>query len=315
MLNKALETEIKNCLPKPIYLIWSDEKLLLEEALSKAVEVLIGSHLRDFNYNVFYPGANPSEILDTAVTLPVLARRRLVVLKDFHQFPNAHIKAMTPYFMKPCESTCVLILSQKEPKMAVDLPVFHLRIKEHDIPAWVRQRAYERGIRITDSAVDYLVEFVGHDTGLLQAEIEKLALSGLKSIDDKDIAPFIGMVRDYTAFNLIDSIMGGDKARAFRILKTLLEGRSSDVTLILGAVSWHYRQFYALWEGRGKRPPKMREATYRRLLRYLPSYTEDDFYRIFQSLHEADIGIKTSGRPELILEMLLIKLLVNSQAL
>ncbi len=309
MLNKTLEREIEKCLPKPIYFIWSEEALFLEEVLAKAVTLLIASNLKDFNYDVFYPGADPHEVLDTATTLPLMAPRRLVVLKDFHQFPEAHIKAMIPYFKKPCESTCMLILSQKEPKAVIDLPIFPIKIKEYDIPQWVRQKAHEKGVRMTDSAVEHLIESVGTDIGLLHMEIEKLALSGLQSIDDKDIASLTGVMRDYTAFNLIDSIITGNKAKAFRILKILFQGRSSDVTSILGALNWHYRQFYALWKGRGKRPPKMRDTTYKTLLKYLPSYTEVDFYYTFQNLHEADVGIKTSGRPELTLEMLLIKLL------
>jgi hypothetical protein len=53
----------------------------------------------------------------------------------------------------------------------------------------------------------------------------------------------------------------------------------------------------------------MREKTYRALIKYVPSFSEEDFFRIFQSLHEADLGVKSSGRPELVLDVLLIKLL------
>lgn len=317
MLNKALQKEIGKFLPKPVYFIWGEDTLLLEEVLTKAVEVVIASHLKDFNYDTFYPSANPHEVLDAASTLPLMSSRRLVVLKDFHLFPISNIKVITTYFEKPCESTCMLIFSQKEPRKIArevidkfsDLPVFHIEIKEADIPAWVKQKAQEKGIKLTNNAVDYLIEFVGHDTGLLMGEIEKLSLSGLKSIDSKDIVSFTNMVRDYTAFNLIDAIITGNKIKAFRILKTLLEGRSFKVESILGALNWHYRQFYNLYKGKGKRPQKMKETTYKGLLKYLPSYTERHFYHIFHELHQADIGIKSSGRPELNLEILLIKLL------
>jgi len=53
----------------------------------------------------------------------------------------------------------------------------------------------------------------------------------------------------------------------------------------------------------------MREKTYRTLVKYVPSFKEENFCRIFQNLHEADLGVKSSGRPELVLEVLLIKLL------
>ena len=54
---------------------------------------------------------------------------------------------------------------------------------------------------------------------------------------------------------------------------------------------------------------KMREKTYRALVKYVAAFRENDFYQIFRNLHEADIAIKTSGRPGLSLEVLMIKLL------
>ena len=82
-----------------------------------------------------------------------------------------------------------------------------------------------------------------------------------------------------------------------------------EAPIILGTLNWHYKQFYSLWLNKGVKPGKMREKTFRSLKRHLASFSEIHFRHIFQSLHEADLGIKTSGRPELEIEVLLIKLL------
>ncbi len=310
MFNKAILTDLEKRLPRPIYFIWSEDKLFLDEFLEKAVGV-VAAQLRDFNYNVFYPSSEPSDILDAASTLPLMSQRRLVVIKDFHQFPASAVKTIAVYLAKPCETTCLLILSQKEPKKEfVNLPVFQLKVKDQDIPLWIKQKAQERGVKITDEAQDYLIEFIGNDVGMLSAEIEKLAASGLKTITHKDVMASTGTVREFTAFNLLDAIIGGRKAKAFSILKAIMEGRSSDMAVsVIGALNWHYRQFYTLRYGKGKRPQKMREATYRALFKYLPSYREEDFCQIFRNLHEADIWMKSGGMPEFTLEVLLLKLL------
>ncbi len=311
MLNEKFHKELKKGLPSSLYFLWSKESFFLEEALTKVAEVVVAPQQRDFNYDIFYPSANPHEILDIASTFPFLAPRRLVILKDFHEFSTHHIKALTSYFKKSCETTCMLILSQKEPKLGPDVArhVYPLRIRESDIPEWIKQRTANKGIKFSESAVDYLIESVGTDIWLLAMEIEKLALTGLGTIEGKDIIGSTGMMRGYTSFDLIDALIADQKTRAFRILKTLIEGRSSDLSAILGALNWHYTQFYILWVNKGKRPLKMKDATYRMLLKYLPSFTLESFCSIFQSLHEADLGIKTSGRPKLALEILLIKLL------
>jgi DNA polymerase III delta subunit len=122
------------------------------------------------------------------------------------------------------------------------------------------------------------------------------------------------MMREYMPFDLVDALIEGHKTKAFRILNAILERGSTDAPAILGALNWHYRQFYMLWKNKGKKPLKMNVPTFKRLLKYLPSFTQESFCRIFQSIYETDLRIKTSGRPELALEVLLIKLL-QSRAL
>jgi len=140
-------------------------------------------------------------------------------------------------------------------------------------------------------------------------EIEKLALSGIRTVTGKDIISATIMMREYTSFDLIDSLIAGEKTRTFMILNTMLGGNAMEAPVILGTLNWHFKEFYSLWLNRGKRPFKMREKTYRALVKHLTSFNEADFFHIFRNLHEADFRIKTSGRPDLVLEVLIIRLL------
>lgn len=311
MLNEKFHKEVKKGLPCSLYFLWSKETFFLEEALLKTIDAVIPHHKKDFNYDVFYPSANPQEILDAALTLPFLTPRRLVVLKNFHEFPKQHIKALSPYFEKKPATTCMLILSQKEPKLDIDVSkyVYPLRIRESEIPVWLNQMAAEKGIKISETAIEHLIESVGTDIGILASEIKKFAFSGLKTIDDNDVISSTGMTRGYLPFDLVDALIAGQKTRAFRILKTLVEGKAFDSPAVLGSLNWYYRQFYSLWENKGRKPLKMRGTTYKALIKYLPTFTQENFNDIFQTFHETDLRIKTSGSPRLDMEILLIKLL------
>ncbi|MCK5139938.1 MAG: DNA polymerase III subunit delta [Thermodesulfovibrionia bacterium] len=311
MLNNKFNKELQKHLPAPLYFLYSKESILLDRVLSESLRVVIDPHQKDFNYDVFYASASPQEIFDTACTMPFLAARRLVVLKDFHQFSAAHTAALMAYLKKPCDSTCMLILSLKEPKMDKDIkcPTYLFRIREHDMPVWIKQLATTKDIKISGSAVEYLIQTLGPDLGLLAMEVEKLALSGLKKIEIKDVIPSIATTREYIPFNLLDALVAGQKAKAFKILKKLVEGKPSDAPAVLGALNWHYMQLYSLWVNKGKKPHKMRESTFKSLLKYLPHFNQGSFYRIFHSFHEADIEIKTLSRADLTLEILLLKLL------
>jgi DNA polymerase III delta subunit len=311
MLNKALDKELEGGLPQNLYYFWSEESFFLEELLKKAIEKTLPDSQADFNYDLFYPSSEAGDIIDAASTLPFMIQRRLVVLKGFNQFSKPAVKALTAYFSDPSETTCMLVLSQKVlPKKLSGIPwkAFHVGIKENDMQEWLRRLASEKGIKMTRGAVESMIEHVGFDAGLLASEVEKLSLSGKKQVDEKDISSSISVVREYTTFNLIDAIAAEQRAKAFRILKSIL-GEKMLAATVVGTLNWHYREFYNLWLNKGKKPQKMRMSTYRMLSKYLKSYSGDIFQEIFQNLHEADIAIKSSGRPELVLEILLIKLL------
>lgn len=315
MSNKALQKELERGMPDPLYCFWSEESFFLEEALSRAVKIVIAASPEDFNLDIFYPSSAPQNILDALTTLPLMAQRRLVVLKDYHQFSKPAINALTSYFSRPYETACMLILSQKKPKFSSDFKwkIYPLNIREAELPAWLKTVSREKGVQMTDDAIESLIELAGHDAGSLLMEIEKLKLMGGK-IGSKEVASSISNMREYTAFHLTDAITAGQNRKAVRILKAILAGNASQPTIILGALNWHYKQFYLLWHNKGKKPQKMRENTYTTLRKRLPSMNEESFCYIFHCLHEADLGIKSSGRPEVAMEALLIKLLQQGRS-
>ncbi len=311
MLSKVLTKEIEKGMPAPLYFLWSEEKCFIDDALSKIIDTVLPVGAADFNYDQFEPSAESNTILDAVSTLPFMSPRRLVVLKDFHKFSAPAVKALAAYFKDPADTACMVILSAKAPKASIkaEWRSFALNIRQGDVPGWLKQTALKKGIKLTGDAVDSLIECVGYDIGMLLMEMEKLRLSGDGTISGRDVLSSVSMMRKYTPFDLIDSLIAGEKTRAFRILKTMLSGNAMEAPVIIGTLNWHYRQFYSLWQNRGRRPVKMREKTYRILSKYCNSFREQDFLHIFRSLHEADLGVKTSGRPELAIEVLLIKLL------
>ncbi len=311
MLNKSLSKELANGLHGTLYYLWSEESCFLEEALSKVIEIVVDPGTKDFNYDLFDSSSEPQGIIDASSTLPFMTQRRLVVIKDFHLFKAPAIKRLMLGLNDLSESTCMVVLSQKAPRASLkaDWKTYSLNIKEYDVPVWLKQKAAEKGIKLTDDAVDNLIDFVGYEIGLLLMEIEKLSLAGNKTVTGKDIVSTTSMMRNYTPFDLLDSLISGRKGRAFSILKTILGKNVMEATVILGTLNWHFKQFHTLWLNRGKRPMKMRTKTYNVLKKHLSSFNENDFFLIFESLHEADLRIKTSGRPGLVLEVLLIKLL------
>jgi|GEM_PF-304086 len=311
MYHKELAQEMKRGFPYPLYVLWGDNSEQVDEILKQMEKVVLGNGPVDFNRDVFHKFASVSDILNQAMTLPFLSPRRFVVLKDFHEFKASQTKALVPYFNNPSETTCMVIVSLKEPKEEVQkkAKVFSLALKERDIPRWAKDRAKELGFTLTDDAVDYLMELIGPDTGTLCMELDKLALSGKKTVGEKEIEALSVAQREYTPFQLIDAIRQNKKELAFRILHALLDSKNTTPYGILGTLVWNYGQLYALWEEKGKKPPKMNIYTYKTLSSCLPHCSLNYFYKLFKALHEADIKIKTSQMGDIALDSLIITLL------
>ncbi len=75
--------QIKSGKIYPVYLLHGEETYLIEDTLDKMIELLVPDNTRSFNLDIFSsPEVSVDEILSLANTYPVMAQRRVVVVKD-----------------------------------------------------------------------------------------------------------------------------------------------------------------------------------------------------------------------------------------
>ena len=80
---KNLIQQIQRGKISPVYLLHGEETYLIEDTLAEMVEMLAPKNVRDFNLDVFSdPEVSATEVLAMANTYPVMAERRVVVVKD-----------------------------------------------------------------------------------------------------------------------------------------------------------------------------------------------------------------------------------------
>jgi DNA polymerase-3 subunit delta len=287
--------ELKKKLPSPAYLLVSSDPFLHSEAVS-AVMNLVPQEERDFSFHAFdlmNSAAVPFEqVLDVLNTVPFFAGRKFVVLGNSQKLLKKDLQKLGHYLQSPAGSAVLILLNtgtaKKEVKDALKgVRQIILDIGERDIPAWVKIRAKEKGLGMSDGAVDYLIGTVGTDLGLLSSEIEKCALIGKPEIGKEDIAEISEARRTYSAFALVDAISAKDAERAFRIYKVLQE--TEEPYSLLGALNWQFGKSLAAAASSAERAYHC---------------------NVFDALHRADVGIKTGGYP---MELLLVRLLELSK--
>jgi DNA polymerase-3 subunit delta len=284
--------ELEKGLAAPAYLLASADPFLLYEALTG-----LRGRFRDqgdFGFEVLdlaSPDERPSvdRILDVLNTLPFLAERKTVVVRNIQKWPKADARAFAEYLKAPSPSTLLVMLCEGNVSDVFTGPdakllkTLLLAVTERELPAWIRQKAAERGVAFSDRAVDCLITMAGTDLGMLCAEIEKFSATETgKTIDAEEVKAIVYAGAEYNGFDLVDALKRRDAKSVFRIYEQL--GRSVEGPMLLGALNWQYTG----GASRGRQDKAQTAA-------------------ITKLLHEADRGLKTSRSH--VMEELLVKLL------
>lgn len=281
--------EIKKGLRSPVYLLYGDSHFLLKEALF-ITSSTIPERSREFSLDVIdmEDSDRPSmdKIVDILNTMPFFSGKRFVIIENAQSMKKWEVSLLGDYISNPSPSSILVMLylgklkdefkglSEKVRSIFIGIPL-------EDVPLWIKEKALQKGINLTDSALDYLMGITGQDIGLLSSELEKIALFGKKQIDTTDISSITKDEGDYDVFDLIEAMKRKEKVEVFKILRKLIE--STEPHILLGALNWHFSRLKE--DNRIKDPD-----------------------RVFGLLYEADSAIKISGG-RYPLEYLFIRLL------
>jgi DNA polymerase-3 subunit delta len=176
----------------PVYLVVGPEPVLVDAT----VDALLARWLpqcEPASFNVARVRAvegDPSPALAAARTLPMMAERRLVVVRDLEAAPEAFFTALMAYLEAPNPST-VLVLAgagfpkvekggkdwgQRLPKLVGDEGVCRFGDRDADPLSFAMEAATELGSSLTMPAARLLVDLVGPSLARLRREVDKLTL-------------------------------------------------------------------------------------------------------------------------------------------
>lgn len=314
---------------KSVYLLAGGEGFLKQRVLDKIKSAVLSPMTEDLNYNLFYGrDAQGPAIIDCIATLPFMAKKRLVVVKDVDQLPPSHKESLISYCRSPRETTC-LVLESGQINLEREFyrsiaggggKVMSFRpLSDSEIPGWIRDRVKDLGgKKIAQQAVDILKDNIGNDLRFLSLAIEKLIsyVGDRDSITGKDTEAVVGRTVADTAFELIEAIAQKRASNALSILSSLLrEGKkASEIT---GLIGWQLRRIWRakelLSEGNSKdkiaKELRINRHFLDKFIKQVRAFQAQKLKEDFQILLEADLDIKTGHlREKVILELLIIRL-------
>ncbi|ANB18020.1 DNA polymerase III subunit delta [Dokdonella koreensis] len=229
---------------RPVYLLAGSEHLLVIEAADalRARAKALGYVERE----VYDADAkfDWDELARAGSALSLFASRKLIDLRLPTGKPGKDgAAAITAYCQAPPPDTVLLITAQEWSKQhegawvaalergGVFVPVWPL--KREELPGWIGARFASRNLQASPEALDLLAERVEGNLLAAAQEIDKLAL--LATDGRVDVGLLEDAVADdarYDAFRLTDAALGGDVARALRIVEGLREEGEDAIPLL-----------------------------------------------------------------------------------
>jgi len=223
-----------------VYYLHGPEEILKDEAVHAILDRALDPGLRDFNFDQRLAGQlDPEAIFSLCTTLPMMADRRVVVLRDVEGWkrkPKTRA-AFLKYLERPAvETVVVLVQSSADEDADKELVRSSFSVECEPLPAerarrWLLRRAGALGVTLTDGAADHLLAATGNDLGSVAAELQKLSsLPAGAPLTADEVGALVGIRHGMTIYDWRDAVLDGDAGKAVGMIAPLLD--QSGVTAV-----------------------------------------------------------------------------------
>jgi DNA polymerase-3 subunit delta len=329
---EQLETAFRHGNFKPLYFLFGEERFFMDELQRSLIANGLQEHERPFNLDIVYGHeVDAPAVLSLCASYPVMAARRIVIVRQFDQMKdNARFAA---YAERPNPTAVVLLICGKKPNLSAH-PYRGLKahaewaefkaLHENQVAGWIQKRIRSLGCSITPDAVHMLAEYIGTNLQTAVGEIDKLITyaGDRRSITGDDVVRASGQTREFNVFELQRAIGEFRYDDALRMAERMLRQASNTRGEALMIVSVLTSYFTKLWklhgiQGRGTTDKEIASRVgispyfikeYQQVAR---RFDKNSVERAFASLLAADYELKGGAERD---ERLVLALLVRRLA-
>jgi DNA polymerase-3 subunit delta len=240
--------------PGPLYFLYGRERYLVDRAVDLLRARVLDPRTRDFNYELYYgKEAGAARIVQAARTLPMMAKRRLILVRDADEMKADELAGLISYVSDPAPESCVVFVGEKIDQRLKFFTAFKKHgtlvkldpLYERQLPDFVRGEARARGVAFAPDAVQLVVDEIGAELGQLADAVERLSIyvGERKQVSAEDVVAVVATTRQRSVFELANAVGERDRARALAMLATMLEARESGVRIV-AMLARHLRQLW-----------------------------------------------------------------------
>jgi len=251
---------------KPVYLVRSDDAVLLSEATRALLATLVegdesGLSVEDLDCDA--SDDHVSAILDACLTPPFLTDRRIVVGRNAGVLVPDEGARLVTYLDEPLDTTVLVLVGgggTVPPKLLAAIKKVG-EVVEAGLPrqarertTWLVERLRQAPVKLDAAAGNRLGQHLGEDLGRLGGILDVLrsAYGDGASVGVEQLEPFLGDAGGVAPWDLTDAVDRGDARLSLELLHRLMSGGDRHPLVVMATLHRHYGQMLRL-DGSGAR--------------------------------------------------------------
>lgn len=318
---RALNKAITSGTFERAYLLYGDNDFLKDAAARQIVDRAVDPGVRDFNVEIRRAGEVDAEAMESLLgTPPMMADRRVVVLRDVGALKKPARAALDRYLANPAPDAVIVLVAAagatdkglEGKTTAVEFPI----LTEDRIPKWIAHHVTtELGGSITPGAAALLLQAIGTDLPQIASELEKLmSFTDGAGIDESAVGELVGIRHGETLADMLDAVAMRNPVRAISLLDHVLSlPKTSAVSVVMAlttqtlALAWGRalrdegrssseveRGYFSLLKEAGAMTGRPWGEAIRSWMQALDSWSSRELECALQALLVADVALKES---------------------
>lgn len=250
---KTLRDALKRRQFDAAYYVYGDDEYQKTDAVRQLVDAAVDPATRDWNLDTRRGADLTPESLDAlAGTPPMMAERRVAVIRDVNTLKKDARAALERYLARPSHDVTLILVAAPGAKSDKALerlatPMEFAPLTDDRLPRWIAHHAKsEHDVEITDAAAELLQEAVGNDLYQLASELDKLAsFTSGEPITEQAVTEVVGVRRGETVSELLDRVLARDATGALELVPHVLtQPKVTGVSVVMAlstqmlAVAW-----------------------------------------------------------------------------
>jgi DNA polymerase-3 subunit delta len=306
-----------------VYLLQGEEPFEIDQISSFIESNALPEEQKGFNQIIMYgKDSKIPDIISNARRFPMMHDRQVLIVKEAQElgdFGNeAAQKLLLGYLEQPVPST-VLVFCHKRKNLDRRGVVYKAfkksatiletkKLYDNQVPSWIESYMAGKKVSSTPKAVQMLANNIGTNLERLSHEIDKMLINinDGETIDEHVVEKYVGISREYNAFEFQNALVHHDFEKANRIINYFDSNwKNSPIYMLIGILFSFYSKVLIVHQAEDKSQKGLASALrtnpffVRDYMTAARNYSLPKVIRNIKYIKEADLQIKGISAPRL----------------